>query len=79
LIHIEYQTGHDGSLDFLLIWASTNRGYWNLVCEYWIHPLWSHSTGLRFGNDYRSLEFAHGLELAVKHEDEFQSSLIGTD
>jgi hypothetical protein len=71
LIHIEYQTGCDGSLDFLLIWASTIRGYWNLVCELWMRPLWSHATGLRFGNDYHSVDFTSRLELVMAHEDGF--------
>ena len=71
LIHIEYQTGRDGSLDFLLIWASTIRGYWNLVCEYWMRPLWNHATGLRFGKKYYSVDFARTPEFLMGHEDAF--------
>jgi hypothetical protein len=66
LIHIEYQTGREGSLDFLTIWASTIRGYWSLVCEQWMRPLWSQAAGLTFHNDYHSLCFAHGLELVMQ-------------
>ncbi len=71
LIHIEYQTGPGGSLDYLLIWASTVRGYSKLVCEYWMRPLWNHATGLRFHNDYHSVDFAHTLEFVMGHEDAF--------
>jgi hypothetical protein len=71
LVHIEYQTGPDGSLDFFKIWASTNRGYWNLVCEFWIRPLWSHATGLSFGKGYHFADFARTLELVMGCEDAF--------
>jgi hypothetical protein len=68
LIQIEYQTGDNGSVEFLKIWASTIRGHWNLVCELWMLPLWSHATGLSFSNDYHSAAFAHTLELVMGHE-----------
>jgi hypothetical protein len=66
LIHIEYQTGDDGSLDFLLIWASTVRGYWDLVCEFWVRPLWSYTIGLRFSKNYHSVEFGRTLKHLMK-------------
>jgi hypothetical protein len=65
LIHVEYQSGDDGSLDFLKVWASTSWGEWKLVCEFWVRPLWSHTTGLRFSNKYHSAELARTLELAI--------------
>lgn len=58
LIHIEYQTGSGGSTDFLKGWASIIKGSWKLVCELLMRPLWSHTTGLRFENDYHSDAFA---------------------
>jgi hypothetical protein len=39
LIHVEYQTGSDGSLDFGKVWASVCRGHWKLVCEVWMRSL----------------------------------------
>jgi hypothetical protein len=71
LIQIEYQTGDDGLIEFLMIWASTIRGHWKLVCEFWMRPLWSHATGLRFSNDYHSAAFAHTLDLVMGHENAF--------
>jgi hypothetical protein len=68
LIHIEYQTAHDGSPDFLLIWASTVRGYWDLVCEFWVRPLWSHAVGLRFSNNYYSEALAHTMNSLMGQE-----------
>jgi len=71
LIHIEYQTANNGSLDFLKVWASTTRGYWSLICELWIRPLWSHATGLLTGDDQRYANFAHTLELVIGQEGAF--------
>jgi hypothetical protein len=68
LIHLEYQIGEDGSLDYLTVWASTLRGYWNLICELWMRPLWSHVRGLRFENDYHSEKFARTLHWVMEHE-----------
>jgi hypothetical protein len=69
LIHIEYQTGENGSTDFLKFWASTIRGSWKLVCEFWIRPLWSHTAGLRFDNGCQSEDFAHNLECVMGEEE----------
>lgn len=71
LIQIEYHTGSDGSLDFLKIWASTIRGHWDLICEFWAKPLWSHATGLLFGPAFDSAEFAHTLERVIGRENAF--------
>src|SRR5512142_1802500 len=71
LIHIEYRTGADGWLEYLKLWSSTIRGHWNLVCELWMRPLWSHATGLTFGKDLHSADFAHILELVMRHENAF--------
>jgi hypothetical protein len=78
LIHIEYQNGDGGSVDFLKVLASTTWGYWSLVCEYWVRPLWGNATGLRFGPNYRSVGFAHALELVMGHESGF-AKLHGPD
>jgi hypothetical protein len=71
LIHIEYRTGSDGLIDYLKIWSSTIRGYWQLVCECWMRPLWSHVIGMSFGKDYYSVDLAHMLELVMQHENDF--------
>lgn len=77
LIHIEYQTRPDGSLDFLFIWASKIRGYWNLVCELWTRPLWSHVAGIRLGNDYHDPAFTSRLELVIAHQNEYATLPCG--
>lgn len=65
-IHIEYETDDKGHLEFLKIWASTVRGYWNLVCEMWLQPLWSNDVGLRFANDFHSASLAAALGKATQ-------------
>jgi hypothetical protein len=81
LIHIEYQSGCEGSLDFLKVWTSVSRGEWRLVCETWMRPLWSNITGLSFSNGYEPVMFAHAMKFLTEHEGAFsmlpsQSRLI---
>src|SRR5579885_468614 len=66
LIHVEYQTSSNGALQFLRVWSSTVRGYWNLVCEMWMQALWSNLVGVSFANDYRCVAFAPALRLATQ-------------
>lgn len=71
LIHIEYQIGGDGSLDFVKVWASVSRGQWKLICEMWMRSLWSHSAGLFFSNGYQPVTFAHAMKFLMEHEGAF--------
>jgi hypothetical protein len=71
LIHIEYQTGSDGVVEYLKVWSSIARGTWKLVCELWMRPLWSHVTGLRFENNYRSETLSNSLELIMGKKQTF--------
>src|SRR5271165_3991543 len=54
LIHVEYHVGPRGSVEFMKVWASTTRGEWNLVCEYFIRSGASSKSGLRFASGYQS-------------------------
>jgi len=65
LVHVEYQTGADGGLDFIKIWLSKVWGEWKLVCELWMRPVWSHVAGVKFGSEFHSTDFERTLELAV--------------
>lgn len=71
LIHIEYQTGRDGIIEFLKVWSSIARGTWKLVCELWMRPLWSHATGLRFENNFHSDALGNNLVLILGQEKSF--------
>ncbi len=67
-IHIEYHVEAMGSVEFLKIWASTIRGYWNLVCERWMLGGNSHQGGLHFTNGYNSDRLAKMLDTIMQHQ-----------
>lgn len=68
-MRVEYGLASDGSMQYLKIWASTTRGYWNLICEQWMTTAWSHVPGLRFSTGYYSESLAHLLEIIARHHD----------
>ena len=68
-IQVEYGIANDGTLQYVKIWESTKRGYWNLVCEQWTTDAWSHVPGLQFSNGYYSEFLARFLELVARHQD----------
>jgi hypothetical protein len=70
IIHVEYHTA-EGLLEYLKVWSSTERGHWNLICEYWNCSLWSHVPGLTFGKIYRPGDFSRRLESVMQHGDDF--------
>jgi|SRR5208283_5230326 len=67
-IHIEYHVEAMGSVEFLKIWASTVRGYWNLVCEHWVLGGNSHQGRLHFTNGYKSARVAKTLDAIMLHQ-----------
>jgi hypothetical protein len=71
VIQVEYHTGPERLLEYLKVWASTERGYWSLVCEYWKCSLWSHVPGLSFGKSYQPGDFSRRLESVMQHENDF--------
>lgn len=72
-IQVEYRIEGDGFLQYLKIWASTKKGYWNLVCEQWMTAAWSHVPGLQFSEGYYSEALAHFLEIIARHQKVFIS------
>jgi hypothetical protein len=75
LIHIEYHVDPIGSVEFVKVWASTIRGEWNLICEYWMRASGSHESGLRLGAGYKSVGLERMLESVLQNRDMF---LVGT-
>lgn len=71
VIDIQYHTGPERSLEYLKVWAASERGYWKLVCEYWTCSLWSHVPGLSFGKGYHSGDFFDRLVDVMQHETAF--------
>jgi hypothetical protein len=79
LVHVEYATAPEPSLQYLKIWLLTNRGTWDLICEYWIAPGSSRvpAVGLTFSNGYYSADLAQMLEHMMQHQDGFPNLLSG--
>src|SRR5512135_1567276 len=73
-VHIEYGTGTSGAIDFLKVFSSTARGYWNLICEYWVGSNWGHTPGMSFGNIPCPRKFAQAIQQLMLHESEFTRS-----
>ena len=71
LIHIEYRFAPTGTLDYLQIWSSKTRGYWLLVCTYWMTASRSHDAGVHFDNGYESTGLKHFLEVVMQHQSLF--------
>ncbi len=79
VVHVEYATAPEPSLQYLKIWLSTRRGTWDLICEYWMSPGSSRvpAVGLTFSNGYYSADLAQMLEHMMQHQDGFPNSLSG--
>src|ERR1700756_464224 len=71
LIHIEYGFAASGTLDYLQVWSSITRGYWFLVCSYWMSPSRLHDSGVHFDNGYQSEGLAHILQVVMQHQSAF--------
>ena len=71
IVHIEYGTAPEPSLQYVKIWVSTRRGLWDLICEYWMSQGTSRvpTRGLTFSNGYHSLQLQHILEHTLGHGD----------
>jgi hypothetical protein len=70
-IHIEYHVEPLGSVEYMKVWASTTRGYWNLVCEHWMRWDTLHQGGLLFNNGYKSDQLAQMLEKIMQYQEIF--------
>lgn len=79
LVHVEYGTAPEPSLQYLKVWLSTTRGTWDLICEYWTSSGSSKlpAAGLTFRKGYHSAELAMMLEQMMQHRDGFRDSLSG--
>ena len=71
LIHVEYGFVPDGTLDYLQVWTSQNRGYWLLACSYWMSASKLHGQGVHFDNGYQSTGLARILEMVMQRQDAF--------
>jgi hypothetical protein len=69
LIRVEHRSDADHSLEYLKVWSSSGRGFDQLVCEYWVRPIWSHQVGLQWASGHNSERFGKMLSDALQRED----------
>ena len=67
-VRIEYQTGAEGSVQTLKLWARRNE-YWSLVCDCSPHFAWS--DGPRFANGYHSRSLGRLLQSILLNQNMF--------
>ena len=71
VINVEYHTSPEHLLEYLKVWASCERGYWTMICEYWKSSIWSNPPGISFGKGYGPGDFSKRLENLMQHENDF--------
>lgn len=79
IVHVEYGTAPEPSLQYVKIWLSKTLGSWDLICEYWISLGSSQApaAGLTFGNGYYSSDLRQMLGHLMRHQDNFPDPLSG--
>ena len=70
-MQLEYRMGPSRSLESLKLWSSTSRGYWNLVCEYWMQSSATHHQGTTFTGTYSSPGLTRMLDAIMHHQQAF--------
>lgn len=74
LIHLECRTESGRYLDYLKIWSSETRGYWNLVSEYWMCDSSAHVRGLTFFSGINSEGLTQMLGFIMQNQNIFSTS-----
>ncbi len=77
LLRVEYNRGGTAPLEFVKVWASAERAYWSLVCEYWPAALWSRPAGSTFANDYSSACLTRVFAAMAEHPERFPNRSSG--
>lgn len=70
-LQVEYRTGPQHSLEYLKLWSSTERGYWHLVAEYWMHSSTAHAMGATFSGGNYPADLALMLDAIMQHQEDF--------
>lgn len=79
LVHVEYGTAPELSLQYVKIWLATSRGAWNLICEYWMSSGFKNvpPAGLTFSNGFHSAALAEILNATMHARRGFIGPLSG--
>ena len=68
---VEYLREPGTALDHLRVWVLKDRGYRDLVCDYWTRSSPVHASGASFRNAYSSENLAEALEFVAENEELF--------
>jgi hypothetical protein len=66
-MQMEYGFGAEGTIDFLKLWRSSDRGHWHLVCQYDLQT----QNLVRFEKGYASAGLRRNLEFIMQHQSDF--------
>ena len=73
-IQLEYHVGSGRALEYLKCWSSTQRGYWHLICEYWMKSGSTYQSGVTFDGTIYSADFAWMLDAIMQNQAAFPPS-----
>lgn len=72
-LRLEYRSGPASSLKCLKLRSSVARGYWKLVCEYWMEPSPTQKQGITFTKTYKSPGLTRLLDAIMQHQEVFSA------
>jgi hypothetical protein len=70
-MRMEYLTGPQNSLEYLKLWSCSERGYWNLLAEYWMQSTIEHRRGTTFSRGNYSADLVRMLDAVMRHQEDF--------
>lgn len=73
LLHVEYELERQGTaIEWLKVWSSNEWGYWDLVCEYWMHEHPFGTIGMSFAHGHNSAGLARYLDSIMQNQHMFK-------
>ena len=71
LVRVEYLCEPGAALDHLRVWLVKDRGYLDLVCDYWTWSSPVHASGASFRNSHTSEKLAETLGFITENQELF--------
>jgi hypothetical protein len=77
LVDVEYRFLPDKSLEYLRLWACSERRFCDLICQYSMFWHWSLTQNVSLGKGYNSQGLVDSLGYVIQHPDQFASKAGG--
>jgi len=74
LIDVEFRLRPDRSLEYLRLWATSGRGFCELICQYSMFWHWSTTEEVNFGAGYDSKPLADALGYVLQNQSSFANT-----